>query len=92
MISASIPESLFSGTDTAVFSVNIDKIELKPWIIIIMSVFILTIIHNYNLNTDITHKLYDAINQLASRNLTSGVYEPNVSSLTCCSILSHNLL
>jgi hypothetical protein len=29
MISASIPESLFSGTD-AVFSVNIDKIELKP--------------------------------------------------------------
>ena len=80
MISASIPESLFSGTD-AVFSVNIDKIELKPSIIIIiiMSVFILTIIHNYNLNTDITHKLYDVINQLASRNLTSGVYAPNVS-------------
>ena len=93
MISVSIPESLFSGTDT-VFSVNIDEIELKPSNHTFTFTF--TIIHKYNLNIDITHKLYDAIDQLASRNVTSGGYAfiqaPNVSPFTRCSIFSHNSL
>ena len=59
-----------------------------------MSVLTLTIIHKFNLNIDITHKFCDAIDQLASWNLTSGVCAftevPHVSFWPVAR-LNHNL-